>query len=102
RRQRKEALALRALRRRLLARREVAEGGRLGVDLHHERELVYLPAVLGHALEDRLPRGAAEEVVVDDEERGDAVMVASVPDPAYHRLRVPRAHRAAHHVLDAA
>ena len=59
-------------------------------------------AVGGHAFEDRLPGRAAEEIVVDDEERRDAVTLARVPDPAHHRLRIPRPHRPPHHVLHAA
>ena len=61
-----------------------------------------LTAVCRHAFEDRLPRGASEEVVVDDEERADSMPVTGVTDPAHHRFGVAGAHRAAHDVLHAA
>ncbi|TMA52449.1 MAG: hypothetical protein E6J75_16880 [Deltaproteobacteria bacterium] len=59
-------------------------------------------AVRGHAFEDGLPGGAPEEVVVDDEERADAVVIAGVANPAYHRLGIAGPHRSPHDVLHAA
>ena len=102
RRETEETLAFLALAGGLLAGRQLPERRGFRVDLHHEGELVAVAAVGGHAFEDRLPGRAAEEIVVDDEQGRDAVTLARVPDPAHHRLRIPRPHRPPHHVLHAA
>ena len=52
--------------------------------------------------QDLLPSRTAEEVVVDQKKRIDAVIADRVAHPLHHRLGLARTHRAAHHVLDAA
>ena len=85
-----------------LALGDVGIAGSVNVNLHHEFELGIFLFHFAEADENFFPTGAAEEVVVHQEERGDAVIARGVTHPTDDRVGLARAHGAAHHVLHAA